>query len=60
MDDDEIIKEIRKHREEYAASFGYDLEAIFADIKAKEEQGGRRVVSLPPKPPADVPLAKAS
>lgn len=52
MDDDEIVAEVRKWREEYAASFGYDIEAIVADIRAKEEQGGRRMVSLPPRPPA--------
>jgi len=29
---DEIVEEIHRIREEYAKSFNYDLDAIFADI----------------------------
>ncbi len=55
---DEIVEQTRKAREEYAAKFGYDLEAIIADLK--EKQNERHTVSLPPKQPLLVPLAKAS
>lgn len=56
---DEIVEETRKARAEYAAGFEYDIAAIVADVKEKEKQSERAVVSRPPKPVA-VPLAKAS
>jgi len=46
---DEIVEEVRKVRDEYAAQFNYDLDAISKDIKRKEEKSQRRVVSSPPK-----------
>lgn len=49
MWDDPIVEEVRKIREEHAASLGYDLEKIFKDLKKREEKSGRKVVSLPPK-----------
>jgi|GEM_PF-1455611 len=36
MSDDPIVQEVRHMREEHAASFGYDLQAIFADLKRTE------------------------
>lgn len=44
---DTIVDETRKAREEYAARFDYDLEAIYRDLKEKEEKGDRELVSLP-------------
>lgn len=46
---DTIVDETRKAREEYAAKFNYDLEAIYRDLKEKEEKSEREVVSLPPR-----------
>ena len=46
---DEIVEEVRKVRDEYAAKFNYDLDAIYEDIKMQEKQTERKVVSLPPK-----------
>lgn len=46
---DPIVEEVRKVRQEHAARFGYDLKAIYDDLKAKEKLGSRKVVSLPPK-----------
>jgi len=60
MWEDEIVEEIRKLREEYAASFGFDLEAIYQDLKEREKQRRRMIVFLEPKEPASVPQAKAS
>lgn len=57
---DEIVDETRKLREEYAARFEYDLAAIIADIKEQERQSDRPIVTLPPKPPVVVPMAKVS
>jgi hypothetical protein len=51
---DPIVEEVRRVRNAHAAKFNYDLDAIVADLKAKERASGRKVVSLPPKriPPA--------
>ncbi len=46
---DEIIEEVRKTRDEYAAKFDYDLDAIYKDIKKQEKKSRRKVVSLKPK-----------
>lgn len=51
---DRIVEETRKTREEHAAKFNYDLEAIYCDLKQEAKQGGRKVVSLPPKQPVRV------
>lgn len=47
---DEIVEEIHQIREEYAKSFNYDLDAIFADLRKKEAESGRKVVTLSRKP----------
>jgi hypothetical protein len=46
---DPIVEEVRRIREEHAARFGYDLKAIYEDLKEAESRSGRRLVSLPPK-----------
>lgn len=43
---DEIVEEIHRIREEYAKSLNYDLNAIFADLRKKQEESGREVVTL--------------
>ena len=48
---DDILRELRKVREDYAKQFGYDLQAIHRDLKAQEQTSGRRVVSLTPRRP---------
>jgi hypothetical protein len=57
---DEIVEQTRRIRDNYAAQFNYDLNAICADLKRQEAQGERKVVSLPPKEPVATPQAKAS
>ena len=57
---DEIVEDVRKVREEYAAKFNHDLEAICRDLKEQEKRSKRKVVSLPPKEPETIPQAKAS
>jgi hypothetical protein len=47
---DPIVNEVRQFRDAYAKRFHYDLEAICRDIRAKQTQSGKTVVSLPPKP----------
>ena len=46
MSDDLIVAEIRAIREAYAKRFNYDLDAICRDLKAREKQVGRRLVSF--------------
>lgn len=46
---DPIVEEVRRIREEHAARFGYDLKAIYEDLKETERRSGRKTVSLPPK-----------
>ncbi len=58
---DLIVEEIRKHREEYAARFNNDIDAICDDIRRQQQQSGRRVVTRKPRPattqPKDQPAA---
>lgn len=49
---DPIVEEIRKYRQEYAARFNHDLKAICRDLRERQKKGGRKVVSLPPRPVA--------
>lgn len=44
---DPIIAELRAIRKAYAARFGYDVEAMFRDIRARQEASGREYVRLP-------------
>jgi hypothetical protein len=46
---DSIIDELRAVRDEHAARFNYDVEAIFRDIQAQQEASGREYVRLPPR-----------
>jgi hypothetical protein len=46
---DLIIGEVRQFRDAYAKRFHYDLEAICHNIRSRQTQCGRKVVSLPPK-----------
>jgi hypothetical protein len=42
---DEIVEEVRKVREEHAAKFNYDISAICADIRRKQKESGRKIVT---------------
>ena len=51
---DEIVEDTRKAREEYAAKFNYDLEAILRDLKKQEAQnqiGNSAAEQTPPSFP---------
>lgn len=45
--EDPIVAEVRQVRETYAATFDYDLQALFQDIKAQEAQSDHTFVSYP-------------
>ena len=46
---DPIIDELRAVRDEHAARFNYDVEAIFRDIQAQQKASAREYVRLPPR-----------
>jgi hypothetical protein len=46
MIDDPIVEEVRKHRQENAAKFGYDVRAIAEDARKREKTSGHRIVNL--------------
>ena len=49
MYEDEIIKETRRLRDEYAKKFNYDLDLIFEDLQKKQKESGRKYVSFSAK-----------
>lgn len=46
---DPIIAETRALRDEYARQLNYDIDAIFADLVAKQATHPERLVSFPPR-----------
>jgi hypothetical protein len=50
MSRDPIVDEVRRAREEYAAQFNFDLEAICDDLQKKQKKRGKLLVSFPPRP----------
>jgi hypothetical protein len=48
---DEIVEEVRRAREAYAAQFDYDLARMFEDLKKKEEQNPAPRAHLKPIQP---------
>jgi hypothetical protein len=44
---DPIIAELRAIRQAYAARFNYDVDAMFRDLRDRQEASGREYVRLP-------------
>ena len=57
---DEIGEDVRKSRQAHAAAHGHDLRRIFRDLKEKQDQSGRRIVTLDPVPPPAIKRASGS
>jgi hypothetical protein len=55
MAKDRIVEEVRRIRDEYAARFNYDLDAIYRDLKDREQRGEFSVVYRRPRPPRRQP-----
>jgi len=53
---DPIVDEVRRVRDEHAASFNYDLWAIFRDIKEQQKRSGLTFVSFADGPSATAPI----
>ena len=47
MQDDPIVAAVREIKEHLAAAFGYDVHAIFSDMRKRESQFCGRLVSQP-------------
>ena len=47
---DDIIKEVRTIREQLAAQHDYNVRALFAAAKERQQESERKVVKLVPKP----------
>jgi hypothetical protein len=43
--EDPIVAEVRRTRELLAAKFGFDLHAMFSDLRSRQSSVGRRLVS---------------
>ena len=63
--EDHIVEEVRRIREEHAAQFNYDIDAIFADYKRLEAESKREHLSFGPRlvakpmPPSEPVLTNA-
>jgi hypothetical protein len=55
MKDDPIVEEVRKVREAFAAAHNYDIAAMVADLRRRQQDSHLKVVLLPPKPPSHRP-----
>jgi hypothetical protein len=51
MSSDPVVAEIRRIREELAAEFNYDLDAIVEDARRRYLDGSRKIIRLPPRRP---------
>ncbi len=49
MSEDPIVTEVRRVRDEHAARFNYDLDAIYKDLKERERVSGRKYVRFEPR-----------
>jgi len=59
MLNDEIVDEVRAIRDAHAAKFGYDLQAIYADLKKSEAEhiaAGHPFIPAPECPVSDTAL----
>ena len=44
---DTIVEEVRQAREAYARRFNFDLDAMCADLRRKQQLSGAQIVSFP-------------
>jgi hypothetical protein len=51
MEDDPIVAEIHRIREEIAARFNYDIHAIVEYARQQDAADNRKVIRLPPRRP---------
>lgn len=49
MNEDSVIAEVRRIKEEIAAEYNYDVRALAAALRREQEQAGRKTIRLQPK-----------
>lgn len=49
MVDDPIVEKVRQARQQHAAKFKFDLQAIYQDLKQQEAASNWRIVVFPPR-----------
>lgn len=54
---DPVVEEVRAARAAYAAEMNHDLAAICADLRRRQNEHAKRVVSFQPKPLPEVQQA---
>ena len=54
MSSDPVVAEVQRIREEIAAQFNYDLDAILEDARKRDAADNCKVIRLPPRRPAEV------
>jgi hypothetical protein len=52
MNEDPILAEVHRLREEYAASLNHDAAAIYQDILCRQRETSRKLVRYAPRPPS--------
>ncbi len=57
---DSIIREVRAIREQHAASLGYDIDRIYADLKARQNKHATEGWVVIPVPASSPPEANLS
>jgi hypothetical protein len=50
MQEDHIVEEVRQLRDDYAKSCGYDATAILEDIRSRQREPGKHIVTRPRRP----------
>lgn len=48
---DPVVKETRELRKQYAEQFKHDPDAIYEDIRIRQEKSGRKYVTFPARKP---------
>jgi hypothetical protein len=43
---DEIMREVRRAKDELAKRFNYDIDALAAELRRRQQASGRKVVNL--------------
>jgi hypothetical protein len=56
---DPVIDELRKVRDTLAKECDYDIEKMVEAAKERQEASGRKVVTLPPRMPIQIPEGPA-
>lgn len=54
---DPVVEAIRKLRDEYAAQFDNDLDAIYEDLRRRQKSSERKLVTFVNSPPFEEPLS---